>query len=321
MDQDLDTRLRRYAASHHGLITRAALAELGASEAAVRHRVARGELEMLSPLVCRYLAAPKTVNQRVLSAVLDAGPGAVASHQTAASLWGLPGMFVQPIQVIGRRDHLHRGSAYLADVVHEPRLLLENHVMELAGVPLTSPGRTLIDLAGLSAVHTGRLARLLDTAWARNLINYHSINRTFRELAKRGRPGIRRMRTLLDERPADYRPPESGIEARLMALAATAMVGGLRRQVDIGDEDGWIGRMDFVSDSRLWIVEVDSGLFHGSLTDRSRDRARRERLRVTGWVVTEISDVELFHRTDHVTATLKEDHASARLRPERKVIA
>ena len=68
------------------------------------------------------------------------------------------------------------------------------------------------------------------------------------------------------------------------------------RQVDVGDEDGWIGRVDFADRRLKVVVEIQSDRFHSSLSDRRRDAERLARLRAAGWLVVEITEEEIFHR-------------------------
>ena len=68
------------------------------------------------------------------------------------------------------------------------------------------------------------------------------------------------------------------------------------RQVDLGDDEGWIGRVDFADRRLKVVVEVQSETFHSSLSDRRRDAERFRRLRAAGWIVVEVTEDEIFHR-------------------------
>src|SRR2546426_12820009 len=70
----------------HGLAHRRQLLAAGVTRARLEHALARGELERVLPEVYRLPGAPRTWRQDVMAAVLDAGPGAAASHRTAAVL-------------------------------------------------------------------------------------------------------------------------------------------------------------------------------------------------------------------------------------------
>ncbi len=239
-----------------------------------------------------------------MACVLDAGPGSVVSHRTAAARWGLPGFSIKPVEVTGKRGRVRNDDPHLG-IVHQPRRLLKAHVVEIDGVDTTTPTRTLFDLAGTSDIHPMRLERLLDTCWSRNLVSHASLSRALAELAARGRSGITLMRRLLAERPPDHRPPDSSTEARFQQLARRAGLNAFERQLDVGDDEAWIGRVDFVDRRRNLIVEVDPALFHGSLTDQTRDSRRHAKLRSEGWCVISVTDFEIYHRSDVLVDRLR----------------
>ncbi|GJM37269.1 MAG: hypothetical protein DHS20C19_06360 [Acidimicrobiales bacterium] len=254
--------------------------------------------------VIRVAGAPVTRSSIVMAAVLDANVGAAGSHETSGAVWRLPGCALEPVEVVGRRGHARR-TASDAVIVHEPKLLLPHHVVEVDNVPVTTPTRTLFDLAGARTVHPKRLERMLDTAWSRNLVSHASLTRMLDELAQRGRPGIRLMRELLADRPADHRPPESSTEARFQELARRSGLYSFVRQCDMGDDAAWIGRVDFIDLNRRLVVEVVDALFHGSLTDQRHDQERWQRLTQSGLRVEAVDGFDLFHRPESVMARLR----------------
>lgn len=93
------------------------------------------------------------------------------------------------------------------------------------------------------------------------------------------------MRALLMERGPTYVPPASELEARFIALACAEGLSQPERQVDLGDADSWIGRVDFVFRASRLVVEVDSSEFHDGLLDRRSDAERDRRLTADGWAV------------------------------------
>ena len=107
------------------------------------------------------------------------------------------------------------------------------------------------------------------------------------------------MRELIAERAAGLRPTESGLEFRFHELAERACVHGFEGQVDLGDGD------DFVHHGLRLIVECDTALHHGSLSDQRRDSERRDRYRAEGWHVEVVTDVDVFHCSDEVVNRLQ----------------
>src|ERR1700728_1421547 len=85
MKDATDDRFRR----QHGTISRSQALADGLSHRQVQHRVASGQWIVIYPGVYRHAAHTITPEQQIVAAVLSAGPGAVASQQAAAYLWGL----------------------------------------------------------------------------------------------------------------------------------------------------------------------------------------------------------------------------------------
>ena len=142
-------QLDQYAQRHHGLITRAAASKLGVSRASWYHAVASGHLEQLYPNVARLWGSPPTLAQRALAAVWAVGPGALASHRTSASLWGIERPASDPIDVL--MSNRKRYSRLAGIVVHRPRDVEDLRPILRHMVPTTNPMRMLLDLGAVDA--------------------------------------------------------------------------------------------------------------------------------------------------------------------------
>lgn len=288
--------LRKLAEHQHGVISRVQGRELGVS---VRNGIERADWERVSPRVIRLVGAPRTPHTAVMAAVLDAGIGAVASHHTAAALWGLTGFdltrpqVTQPYGADKYRPTLGR--------LHRTRLLPAHHVTTVDGIPVTTVVRTIFDLAAV--LHPARTERVLDSALAVSPALLPALHRMLPELAERGRTGIRLMRELLAERPMGFVAPESGLEARLIHLLDEAGIA-TRRQVDLGG-DGWIGRVDLLVVGTNLVIEADSARFHTSRLDRERDARRDAVLRAAGYEVLRVTEEDVWHRPSEVVQRLR----------------
>lgn len=301
---EINNRIRNLAATQHGLVARRQLRDAGVGADAIRSRLRRGDLLALTARVLRIAGAPVTGAADLMAAVLDGGPGAAVSHRSAAALWGLPGISPQrPDVTADRRRSTHR-DATLAEL-HQPRRLVLRHVVELDGIPVTTPSRTIVDLASLPKMHAKRVERLLDTAWSRGLVCHASMKQVISDVCRRGRIGSTLLRGLLDDRPAGHNPPGSGAESRFQEIARAVGLNGFERQVNVGDDAGWVGRVDFIDRRRRLIIEVGCALFHGSLTDRRADGIRFERLRAAGFAVETFDANDLFHRRADVERRLR----------------
>jgi very-short-patch-repair endonuclease len=308
---DTDERLRELAATQHGVAAMRQAYDLGLTVAQVRHRLVRGDWVRLTPRVMALAGAPPTDFRPAMQAVLHHGPESYVSHVTALGLWGVPGFSPERIHVLSRRAH-HRRSTPVG-VVHSTTDLFDSQITSLHGVPIVTPIRAIFDIAGRT--HPMRVERALDNAWARRLVTYALLHRTLGELADRGRPGIRRLRALAEERPPDYRPPDSNTENRFKEILERAGERPLRRQVNLGTQTDWVGRIDFVDDRRRLSVEIQSELFHGSVLDRRRDEERIFRLRASGQEVLEVWETTVWRNPDQVVREVRDARrrAAARL--------
>ena len=105
------------------------------------------------------------------------------------------------------------------------------------------------------------------------------------ELAVRGRRKLSVLRGLLADRGGKYVPSASELEARFAELLNAFGLPTPDRQVNLGDADSWLGRVDFLFRSAQLIVEVDGTEFHSSLLDRQADAERDRALQCAGWNV------------------------------------
>jgi very-short-patch-repair endonuclease len=294
------------ASAQHGVVTRAQLRAAGTGDAAVRRRLSRGELVVVSRSVLRFAAALVTEEQHAMAAVLDAGHGAVVARESAAALWGLSGFRVAPVQLVRPRAGARRPSG-LAQV-RTTTLLGPGHVAEHHGIPLTSPARTLCDLA--PGLHPTRLEWLFHKMWSLRLLDRDRLAVTADELASRGRAGTIAIRDLLDRTRGVERPSESNLESRLDQLVARDGQPPLDRQVDVGGE-AWIGRVDRLDRRARLVIEVQSERFHGSLLDQRRDARRRQELEEAGWRVFEVGEHDLWHDPAPMLTRLRAARAQA----------
>ncbi|MDP1819033.1 MAG: hypothetical protein Q8K58_03965 [Acidimicrobiales bacterium] len=315
-----ETELRELASQQHGVVAVHQAEALGYTRRTRDVLVDGHRWARAAPRVLRLPGAPITDAQAALIAVLDAGPGAALRGESAAAWWAIPGNLLLPAQVVrprSRRDLWDR-----VGVAHQPLLLPADHVVVLQGIPTVVPCRALFDVAGTQRRGAEipwwveRMARMVDTAWAMRLVSGRSLHAMFGALARRGRPGIGVMRQVLEDRGLDYVTPASGLESRVAQILRRAGQPPLRRQVDSGDGDGWIGRVDFRDASLPVVVEVQSERFHTSRIDAQLDAHRRSLLATAGFEVVEILEFEVWHRPQEVIRKVAEGRrrVAARMR-------
>jgi predicted transcriptional regulator of viral defense system len=289
MTDRLDEQIARIAADHHGLFARHHLLELRVTPEERRHRLATGRWESVHDSAYRIAGTPARWHASVLAACWAGGTRAVASHRSAAELYGLPG---------GRRDRVEitcprwRRARHQGIVVHESLALREDVVTVVDGIPCTTVERTLFDIAGMNRPRTLDLA--IDAALRQGLTSVAALRDHVQGLAKRGRRGSARFRSAIDLRtPADV-VPESAPER----LLATALVHqGLPRpelQYVVRDVDGaFVARVDIAYPKEKILIEYESFQEHTGKLALVRDSARRNALVALGFTALSATAADL----------------------------
>ena len=309
----VDPRLAGIAERQHGVFALWQVRQIGFTPAAVQHRLRTGRWELLQPGVYRLPGSPRSWEQRLMAAVLAAGTEAVASHRSAAALLGIPG-FRRPGRLELSTPRSRRARTPDA-TVHRTLHLPDAHVAVVNGIPTTRAARTLVDLAGvLPATQT---ERAVDNCLAMDVVTVRTLGELTNELAA-GRPGIALLRRLLDERGDGYVAPASELEVRFLSLVRTAGLEEPVRQLDVGDDRGWAGRVDYAYPALRLLIELDSRRHHTAKLDFEADRARDNRRVAARWrpirftwemVTTRPDDVEDVLRRAGVTSRRQDDVA------------
>ena len=274
---------RAIAADHHGVVSTTMLRAAGAPKHATHRLFDHPRWEVVTDEVIRSIGSPPTTQQRVVAAVLDAGPASAVSHLSAANRWGRSGCRLFPVHVV--RERITQRRPRLA-VPHRVRSLPEGLVTELDGVPIVRPELCAMQLFAVCSPE--RAERLVEAMRSDRLLSGPSLIRFVEEYGARGRNGVGRLRTYVEARGPGYIPPASGVEARFMQLMRDAGLE-FRRQVDLGGEH-WTGRVDFLHEVDPLVIEVQSERYHSALVDREADRQRLEALRANGFEVLEVTD-------------------------------
>ena len=264
----------------------------GMSPDAAERRADIGAWRRVVAGVYALASSPPTWRQRVLAACLATGPGAVASHRTAAALWGLSGCAPGPVHVTIRRHLTHRSAIA---TVHESRILPPGDVTTIDGIPVTRPARTLVDLAGCVP---RRAVEAVDDALCRRVVTLDRLERRHRALG-RGRRGARTLAAVLCMWQ-DGSEPHEVAEARLLRRLAHAGLPMPQTQFDVIDRGRFVARLDLAWPEHKVAVELDGFRWHASPRSFEHDRRRRNHLAVLGWTVLQATPGDLVGDAAHV---------------------
>jgi very-short-patch-repair endonuclease len=291
-----DAAFSELAWRQHGVVGRAQLIALGLGEDAIDRRVRRRWLHRVHRGVYAVGHVNLTRNGRFMAAVLACGEGAALSHFSAAVLWGMLNEWGGAIHVTSDARRRRPGL-----VVHEASLG-GGEVRKRAGIPVTAPARTLIDLADVAPRRT--LERAIDEA------EYLRLDCT--GLAPRhGRRGNGTLSSVL----AVHRPGSTRTRSELeeMFIRLCDSHGLPRPEVNVHVE-GY--ECDFVWREQRLIVETDGAAAHSGERRRVRDLERDAELAAAGWRVIRITYERLLREPERVA-----DQVGRALIPSRRPAA
>ena len=141
---------------------------------------------------------------------------------------------------------------------------------------------------------------------------YRLVTRAQLEARAAGRKHDDVLRQLLDERPATARPMGSEFEACLFrGLRDAGLPLPVPQYRVLLDDDSEIF-LDFAYPDVKLAIEADSYVWHASLTDWQRDRARNNELVALGWSILPIT-WDLVMRSPAKVARQVQDARGARL--------
>jgi very-short-patch-repair endonuclease len=279
METSIDVVVSRIAEEHHGVFGAHHLRDLGVSRHERNYRLGSGRWVAVHEGAYRLAGTPMTWHGRVLAACWAGGLRAVASHRTAAELWGLPGRTTNFVELTCPR---FRRARHEGLVVHES-LVIDADATAIARIPVTSVPRTLFDLAAVVGPVTLDLA--VENALRRGFTDIAELQALLDRLARRGRPGITRFRQVLATRVPGQTLSESEAE-RLLLVALIRQ--GLPKpvvQYEIRDVDGrLVARVDFAFPDLKIAIEYDSYEHHTGRQALVRDGARRNAIVALGWL-------------------------------------
>lgn len=269
-------QLDAFASTHHGVVTVGVAARLGISEQAWHRAVHGGHLEQLHPGVARLHGSARTREQRILAAVWGAGPGAMASHRSAAYLWGVARPDDDPVDVI--LPARSREATLPGVLAHRPRDLVELHPVMRRGIPTTSPLRMLVDLGAVDPRGVGDAVESVVTA---RLVHPRAVRAALVRHARRGRRGISPLRAVLDQWPLDDHPGDSVLELRMGELLRDHRLPPAEFHPIVAGYE-----IDFRIIGSVVLLECDGYATHGLDHDQFEfDRIRDAELTAAGYVM------------------------------------
>ena len=274
-----DRLISELAERQHGVVGRQQLTELGVGRGAIEGRLLRGQLHGIHRGV--YSVGHRIVSRegRWMAAVLSAGKDAVLSHRSAGQLWQIvPATEVWP--ELTRSTTFRSRSSIRGH--HSPLPLDE--ITCIAGIPVTSVSRTLLDLACVLTRH--QLERALNEAEVLGLTDKLSVPALLERYPRRRGSAV--LRALFQDRAAVRGITRGELERRFQVAIASADLPLPRLNAHLSVQ-GRFFEVDCLWAEQRLIVELDGQESHGTELAFEKDRERDRLLLVAGWRVARVT--------------------------------
>jgi hypothetical protein len=216
-------------------------------------------------------------------AVLAAGRGAFASHETAARLWELP---LPDAALIEVTTDLKRRPRVKGVKMHRSGLLLVDDVADLRGIPCSTVDRTIADISARFTMKV--LGRIVDDALRRKLTTIAQLEETSARLRSAPGRSRKKMRTILLRRDDSVAERESILEDFVFdALRRFGLPLPVAQHPVV--VDGKKRRIDFCYVDLDIALEPKGFETHGLRTSFDADPMRGNELGLAGFFVLEFT--------------------------------
>jgi hypothetical protein len=293
VEHAIDAELARLAGRQHGVVATRQLSALGLARGGVAARARAGRLHRVHRGVYAVGHTVLTVNGRRMAAVLAAGPGAVLSHASAAALWDIRPTSATRIDISVRSAGGRAKRPGLR--IHRTPTLQTDEITAHQGIRVTSPARTLLDLA--SSLPRRALERALDEAEIRELYDRRALEAV--ALAHAGERGARALAEALAQ-DGDPVLTDSELEEIMLGLCD-------EQQLERPTPRAWVAglRVDFLFAASRLVVETDGYRYHRTRRAFERDRERDAILARAGYRTLRFTHRQLTREPALVAETIR----------------
>ena len=269
-----DAAVAEVAAEQWGVVSLSQLVAAGLDRSGVARRVRAGRLHRVYREVYAVGHVRLGREGRWMAAVLACGEGAVLSHRSAASHWGLLASQAALIDVTATRSRTGASGVRL----HRSRSLDARDTTKHEGIPITKAPRTLLDLAATVRPH--RLERALAQAQRLQLYDHRAITDLLaRSNGHRGTGALTEATSREDPKWT-----RSELEAWFLTLVREAGLPEPLVNFSLTAPDHPRLEVDFYWPTHHLIVELDGWDTHRRAAFE-QDRRRDAALTAAGWRV------------------------------------
>ena len=297
----VDQLLAALASTQYGSFSRAQALELGASPSLVERRLDSGRWVLAARGVYSLPGTGVSWHRSLMVACLEAGPDAVASHESAAALHGLatfqPGTAVVVTVTHGDHQHLRTGR------LRQSTDLATHHRSSIGGIPVTTVARTVVDLAAV--VRPGRLRVVVENALASGACTLDGLCRCHQELRRPGKRGMSQLALVLSALGSVSLPAPTVLERRLLRVLREGGLPDPVREHELPWRRDTPGRVDAAYPADKVLVEADSRRWHSRERDFEVDRRRDREAQLAGWSVYRFTWEDIRERPEEIVTTIR----------------
>lgn len=296
-----DATIALIAARQHGVITLGQFRGIGLGQTQVAYRLRVGRLHRVHRGVYAVGHPSLSRDGRFLAAILATGSGAVLSHRSAAELWGLVLDADGPVDVTVPGKRRSRPGLRLHDTTRLDRA----DITHSAGVPVTGPARTLLDLA-TTPTDDRVLRRAVREALVQRRVDERGLRTQLQQA--RGNRGAGRLGAILE---LGMLATRSELEDRVLDLldAHGFPRPGVNALVHVGSQTF---EVDFLFEDQRLIVEADGARFHETFVSRQDDIHRQAILEAADYRVVRVTWNQVTRQTAQTVRRLRSAYAAAR---------
>jgi very-short-patch-repair endonuclease len=230
-----------------------------------------------------------------MAAVLTGGPGALLSHRSAARLWRLLPPASERVEITCHPSTRVRRNG----IVSRRSIVADDEWLMKDGIPVTSPFRTIFDMAAIAGMR--ELERAFHEAEAREMRDRVSLPMLLERYP--GRRGAKSVRALLGSK-APVAITRNDFEEAFLALVDAYGLLRPRMNADLAIR-GRFFEVDALWEKHRFAVELDSRSIHGTRKRFESDRQRDRILVAEGWRTMRITWQQLQEEPAEIAADLK----------------
>jgi hypothetical protein len=175
-------------------------------------------------------------------------------------------------------------------------------ITTIDGIPVTTPARTLLDLAALEPQEV--VERCLDYALRRRLVTLRFLDSWLEDPRRKRQRGWGILRRFVDARMCRG-VTESPLEDQVLRLLEDADLPTPMLQYVVREGNLFVARPDFAYPDQLVAIEAEGFRYHGHRQAFDGDRARGNELEARGWHVLRITSKHLMEDPGGVVAWVR----------------